>query len=317
MSVYRIALAQMRAAPDPAVNLRGAIAAVEEAAARSARVVCLPELFRTRYFCQREEAARFELAETIPGETTEALGAVARRRGITVIAPIFERRAPGLYHNTAAVIGPEGALLGLYRKMHVPDDPGFCEKFYFAPGDLGFPVFAGPSGPLAVLICWDQWYPEAARLAALQGATVIFYPTAIGRLREETEAEGQAQREAWRTVQRGHAIANGLYVAAVNRVGFEPAEALPHGPPRADKEIRRPGAASEPAHGIEFWGGSFLCDPFGRLIAEAPEKEEALVVAEIDPGRVEAVRRQWPFLRDRRTEAYAGLQRRFLDERPA
>jgi N-carbamoylputrescine amidase len=292
---FKVALIQMACVPDPAENLRRAISCVEEAAGAGAVVVCLPELFRSQYFCQREDAASFDLAEPVPGPATEALGEVARKAGAVVIAPIFERRAAGLYHNSAVVIDSTGQVAGLYRKMHIPDDPAYYEKFYFTPGDLGFVAFETSVGRLGVLICWDQWYPEAARLVALQGASIIFYPTAIGWHPDEKQQFGAAQRDAWRTVQRGHAIANGLYVAAVNRVGLE----------------KVAGAAGQ---GIEFWGSSFLSDPFGAVVAEAPTDREAIVVGEIDLERIEEVRRNWPFLRDRRIDAYAGLDRRFLGD---
>jgi N-carbamoylputrescine amidase len=290
---FTVGLVQMAMSADPAENLERGAARVAEAARRGASVVCLPELFRARYFCQREDARLFDLAEPVPGPTTERLAPAARAAGVTVIAPVFERRAPGLYHNSAAVIGADGSLLGLYRKMHIPDDPAFYEKFYFAPGDLGFRAFDTPAGRIGTLICWDQWYPEGARLTALQGAVVLFYPTAIGWHPHEKEEFGAVQRDAWRTVQRGHAIANGVYVAVVNRVGHE---VPPEGGP-----------------GLEFWGSSFVCDPFGRVVAEAGEQQEEIVIAEVDLGRVEDVRRNWPFLRDRRIDAYAGLDRRFLD----
>jgi len=285
----------MPCVPDPEENLRRAISHVEEAAGAGAAMICLPELFRSPYFCQREDTASFDLAEPVPGPTTEALGEVARRAGVVVVAPLFERRAAGLYHNSAVVLDSTGKIAGLYRKMHIPDDPAYYEKFYFTPGDLGFPAFDTNVGRLGVLICWDQWYPEAARLVALQGASVIFYPTAIGWHPGEKEQFGAAQRDAWRTIQRAHAIANGLYVAAVNRVGLE----------------KLAGAAGR---GIEFWGSSFLCDPFGMVVAEAPTDQEAIVTSEVNIERIEEVRRNWPFLRDRRIDAYAGLDRRFLDK---
>jgi N-carbamoylputrescine amidase len=291
---FKVALIQMACAPDPEANLRRAILRVEEAANAGATVICLPELFRSPYFCQREDAAAFDLAEPVPGPTTEALGEAARKAGVVVIAPIFERRAAGLYHNSAAVIDSTGQVAGLYRKMHIPDDPAYYEKFYFAPGDLGFPAFDTSVGRLGVLICWDQWYPEAARLVALQGASIIFYPTAIGWHPDEKPQFGAAQRDAWRTVQRAHAIANGLYIAAVNRVGLEK-------------------MAGAPGQGIEFWGSSFLADPFGAVVGEAPADQEALMVREVDLEHLEEVRRNWPFLRDRRIDAYAGLDRRLLD----
>jgi N-carbamoylputrescine amidase len=292
---FKVALIQMPCVPDPEENLRRAISHVEEAAGAGAAMICLPELFRSPYFCQREDTASFDLAEPVPGPTTEALGEVARRAGVVVVAPLFERRAAGLYHNSAVVLDSTGKIAGLYRKMHIPDDPAYYEKFYFTPGDLGFPAFDTNVGRLGVLICWDQWYPEAARLVALQGASVIFYPTAIGWHPGEKEQFGAAQRDAWRTIQRAHAIANGLYVAAVNRVGLE----------------KLAGAAGR---GIEFWGSSFLCDPFGMVVAEAPTDQEAIVTSEVNIERIEEVRRNWPFLRDRRIDAYAGLDRRFLDK---
>jgi N-carbamoylputrescine amidase len=286
---FRVALVQMAMSADPAANLEKAAARVEEAARKGAQVVCLPELFRSHYFCQREDAALFDLAETVPGPSTERLAAVARKAGVAVVAPIFEKRAPGLYHNSAAIL--EGDAVGLYRKMHIPDDPAFYEKYYFAPGDLGFRAFDTKAGRIGTLICWDQWYPEAARLTALQGASVIFYPTAIGWHPHEKAQHGITQRDAWRTIQRGHAIANGVYVAAVNRVGHE-------GNP-----------------GLEFWGTSFLCDPFGVVVAEASTDKEEILVGEIDLARIEEVRRNWPFLRDRRIDAYGGIEQRFLDDR--
>lgn len=282
----------MACGPSPEENLQRALAWVNQAAEAGARVVCLPELFRSRYFCQQEDASLFDLAEAVPGASTEALSRVAEARRIVLVVPVFERRAPGLYHNSTAVIDTDGRLVGLYRKMHIPDDPAYYEKFYFAPGDLGFPAFDTEVGRIGTLICWDQWYPEAARLVTLQGANIIFYPTAIGWHPHEKEAFGVEQRDAWRTVQRGHAIANGVFVAAVNRVGFEPAQ-----------DGRR---------GIEFFGSSFVCDPFGLIVAESPADREEILLAEIDLQRVEEVRRNWPFLRDRRVDAYSGLDRRFL-----
>ncbi len=291
-----IALAQMACAATPEKNLARAIGFVREAARRGAGLVCLPELFRSPYFCQREDPAQFDLAEPIPGPTTEAMGRAARDAGAVVIAPVFEWRAPGLYHNSVAVLDASGELAGVYRKMHIPDDPAYYEKFYFTPGDLGFHAFATRAGRIATLICWDQWYPESARLVALEGASVLFYPTAIGWHPEEKAACGATQLDAWRTVQRAHAIANGIYVAAVNRVGHE----IPAGS----------GA------GIEFWGSSFVADPQGVVLAEASASEEQLLFAEVDPARIEDVRRNWPFLRDRRIDAYAGLTERFLDKQP-
>jgi N-carbamoylputrescine amidase len=290
---FRIALVQMSCSPDPDANLAKAVAKVAEAGRAGAEVVCLPELFRSQYFCQKEDVATFDLAETIPGPSTDALGAAAASAGVAVIAPVFERRAPGLYHNSAAVIDADGSIVGLYRKMHIPDDPAYYEKFYFTPGDTGFAAFDTRAGRIATMICWDQWYPEGARLAALQGAAVLFYPTAIGWHPHEKTEHGATQRDAWMTVQRGHAIANGLYVAAVNRVGHEhPAGGGP---------------------GLEFWGSSFVADPQGVLVAVGSTDKEQILVAEIDAARIEDVRRNWPFLRDRRIDAYGGMTRRFLD----
>jgi len=287
----------MRVGEDPAENLARAIGLIDEAASRGADLVCLPELFRNPYFCQREDAALFDLAEPVPGPTTIALAEAARRHGVVVVASLFERRAPGIAHNTAAIIDADGTLAGVYRKMHIPDDPGYYEKYYFTPGDLGFRPVDTRIGRIGVLVCWDQWFPEAARLMTLAGAEVILYPTAIGWHPAEKEAEGAAQRDAWRTVQRGHAIANGVYVAAVNRVGLE----------RPD-----PSAA-----GLEFWGTSFCCDPQGVLLAEAGTQDEEILVVQINRARLEEVRRNWPFLRDRRIDAYGGLTQRFLDSYPS
>jgi len=351
---FRVALAQMALCPDPQENLEKAIARVEQAAQAGAEVICLPELFRSLYFCQREDPAAFDLAEPVPGPSTQALGEVARKLRIVVVAPVFERRAPGLYHNTAAVID-SGELVGLYRKMHIPDDPAYYEKFYFTPGDLGFQAFPTRVGRIGTLICWDQWYPEGARLTVLQGAAILFYPTAIGWHPDEKEACGAAQRDAWRTVQRGHAIANGVYVAAVNRVGHEkPVNPSSHRPlsestpiPQGGKGLpstglrnaeesrsvragrasktgaagpvpspssRSRGIGMNAAEGIEFWGSSFLCDPYGVVLAEASTDREEILYGEVDPHRIEEVRRNWPFLRDRRVDAYSGLDQRFLNE---
>jgi N-carbamoylputrescine amidase len=286
----KIALVQMSMADDKASNLKKAAERVREAAARGAELVCLPELFATPYFCQSEDASNFDLAEPLAGPTTEAIARAAREAKVPVVVPLFERRAPGVYHNSVVMIGSRGEALGTYRKMHIPDDPLFYEKYYFTPGDIGFRSFE--AGPLAVgtLICWDQWYPEAARLTALAGAEVLVYPTAIGWHPSEKAEYGAAQLSAWQTMQRAHAIANGVFVAAVNRVGHE-------GP--------RDG-------GLEFWGHSFIADPFGIVLAEAGEGEEILL-ADCDLSRIEWVRRNWPFLRDRRIDAYAGITSRFLD----
>jgi N-carbamoylputrescine amidase len=288
---FRVGLVQMACGLDPAENLAKAEWRIREGAGRGAQIICLQELFRSEYFCRQENADLFALAEPVPGPTTDSLSRLARELEVVLVAPLFERRAAGVYHNTAAVIDADGALLGLYRKMHIPDDPLYYEKFYFAPGDLGVPRFDTRFGRIAVQICWDQWYPEGARMAALSGASIIFYPTAIGWHPSEKEQHGSAQLDAWRTVQRGHAIANGVYVAAVNRVGLE-------GPPDA---------------GLEFWGNSFVADPFGRLLAEAPPDAEETLIVECDPARIEEVRRQWPFLRDRRIDAYAPVLNRWLD----
>jgi N-carbamoylputrescine amidase len=290
---FRVGLVQMAMSADAAGNLDKAVAKLAEAARAGAEVVCLPELFRSPYFCQREDAAFFDLAESIPGPSTEALGRAAKAAGVSVVVPVFERRALGLYHNSAAVIDADGELLGVYRKMHIPDDPSFYEKFYFTPGDLGFRAFDTRAGRIGTLICWDQWYPEGARLTALQGAAVLFYPTAIGWHPYEKAQHGASQRSAWQTIQRSHAIANGVYVAAVNRVGHE--KAAPDSP------------------GLEFWGSSFVCDPFGVVLAEASVDAEEILVAEVDLDRIEEIRRGWPFLRDRRIDAYGGIEHRFLD----
>jgi len=293
--IRRVGLVQMRCEVDPERNLSRAQDAIADAAREGADVVCLPELFRRPYLCQSEDPSRFDWAEPIPGPSTEALSKQATDLGVSIIASLFERRAAGLYHNTAVVLDAAGELVGRYRKMHIPDDPLYYEKFYFTPGDLGFMSHETEAGRLGVLICWDQWFPEAARATALAGAEFLFYPTAIGWQFDEGAEIDQAQVEAWQTIQRSHAIANGLFVIAVNRVGHETLE----------------GAEGD---GIRFWGHSFVVDPFGRIIAEAPADEEATLVVECDLGKIEDVRRNWPFLRDRRIDAYDGLTRRFLDE---
>src|ERR1700733_8232944 len=295
---YRVGLVQMSCGPDPDANLDKAADRVREAAREGAEVICLPELFRAQYFCQREDIALFDLAEPIPGPSTERLGAVAREERVVVIASLFERRAAGLYHNTAVTIEADGSIAGMYRKMHIPDDPLYYEKFYFTPGDLGFRAQDTSVGRVGTLVCWDQWYPEGARITALQGANVLFYPTAIGWHPAEKEEYGAAQYEAWQTIQRSHAIANGVYVAAPNRVGHEQGDVLGN-------------RASGP--GLEFWGGSFLADPFGRIIAKASHDEEEILLGEINVAVLEDTRRNWPFLRDRRIDAYAPITQRFLD----
>lgn len=290
---FRLGLVQTACSLDPQENLDKAAAKVREAAAAGAQIICLQELFRSQYFCRDESAELFDLAEPIPGPSTEVMGKLAKELGVVIVASLFERRAAGLYHNTAAILNADGALQGIYRKMHIPDDPLFFEKFYFAPGDLGFQNFDTPFGRIGVLVCWDQWYPEGARLTALQGADVLFYPTAIGWHPAEKAEFGAAQLDAWRTIQRGHAIANGVYVAAVNRVGYE----------------------GTPERGLEFWGNSFVADPFGVLVAEASNDKEEVLVVECDRRRIEEVRRNWPFLRDRRIDFYGGIQERWLGKR--
>ncbi len=265
---------------------------IRAAAAAGAHIICLPELYASQYFCQAEDHANFGLAEEIPGPGSEALGRLAAELQVVIVASLFERRAAGLYHNTAIVLDADGALLGRYRKMHIPDDPLYYEKFYFTPGDLGFRSWATQRGKLGVCVCWDQWFPEAARLTALSGAQLLFYPTAIGWHPGEKEQFGQAQHSSWETIQRGHAIANGCYVAAVNRVGHE---------------------APAGGAGIEFWGQSFVCDPAGQIIAKAGVTEEENLLVEIDFARVEEQRTHWPFLRDRRIDAYRDVTRRLID----
>jgi N-carbamoylputrescine amidase len=287
-----IGLVQMRCTADPDANLARAIAGVRTAAAQGAQIICLQELFRSLYFCQTEEHVNFELAEPIPGPSTATLGALAGELGVVIIASLFERRAPGLYHNTTAVLDADGAYLGKYRKMHIPDDPLFYEKFYFTPGDLGFKVFKTRFATIGVLICWDQWYPEAARLTALRGAEVLFYPTAIGWQAAEKELYGTAQHNSWETIQRSHAVANGCYVVSVNRTGHE----------------------GQADGGIEFWGQSFVADPQGMIIEKASVEQEQVLVVPIDLDRSETQRTHWPFLRDRRIDAYGELTKRYIDE---
>jgi N-carbamoylputrescine amidase len=295
---YNVGLVQMRMGAEPEANFSSAVGHIREAARLGANIVCLPELFRTQYFCQREDLRLFDLAEPIPGPSTARLADVARELRVAIIASLFERRAPGLYHNTAVTLNADGVIAGVYRKMHIPDDPLYHEKYYFAPGDLGFQAVDTAFGRVGSLVCWDQWYPEAARLTALQGAEVLFYPTAIGWHPAEKAEFGAAQYDAWQTIQRAHAIANGVYVAAVNRVGLE----------YGDVEGNR-----VEGKGIEFWGGSFLADPFGRVIAKASHDSEEILIGVIDPGLIEETRRNWPFLRDRRIDAYAPIANRFTD----
>lgn len=293
--LVRVGLVQQRVGPDAAANLEHAIEGIRDAAKKGATLVCLQELFNWYYFCQREDHEFFKLAEAIPGPSTERLCAVAKELGVVIIASLFEKRAQGLYHNTAAIIDADGKYLGKYRKMHIPDDPQFYEKFYFAPGDLGFRVWDTAVGRIGVLICWDQWYPEAARLTAMQGAEILIYPTAIGWLPPEKVEYGERQQAAWETMQKSHAVANGVYVVAINRSGHEVL----------------PGSAADHP-GIEFWGGSFVADPNGRVLAKAGPGEEVLVT-DCDLSAVDVVRTHWPFLRDRRIDAYGGLTQRYLD----
>ncbi len=358
---FVLGLLQMRSGKDAEENLAQASAKIREAARRGAQIVCTHELFRGEYFCRREDAALFDLAEAVPGPATEALGKVARENKVVIVASLFERRAAGIYHNTCAVLDADGTFLGKYRKMHIPDDPLYYEKFYFTPGDLGFPNFDTRYGRIGVQICWDQWYPEGSRAVALGGAQVIFYPTSIGWHPAEKKEFGAAQLDAWRTIQRGHAIANGVYVAVVNRVGFEgPGDARMAGNAKAaksksdsstnvpgfgaEKQIPRTAsrargergkeknardsarddsplavsASSKNSHpgdtGIEFWGNSFVADPFGQVVAEASNDKEEILVVECDPAKSEDTRRNWPFLRDRRVDAYQPILNRWLEK---
>lgn len=287
-----LALIQAKADSDPATNLQATLAKVEQSAADGANIVCTQELFATEYFCQSEDHDNFHLAESIPGATTEAFQRLAKRCGIVIVVSLFEKRSAGVYHNSAAVIDADGSLLGIYRKMHIPDDPLYHEKFYFTPGDLGFRAWDTRFGKIGVLICWDQWYPEAARLTAMQGAELLFYPTAIGWHPSEKEKYGEQQRDAWQTIQRSHAVANGCFVASVNRVGHE----TPVG-----------------GDGIEFWGGSFVAGTSGEILSQAG-LDESVLLLEVDLGKVDVARTHWPFLRDRRIDAYGGITKRLLDE---
>ncbi len=288
-----IGLIQMACSASTGENLERAVAKVEEAVKGGAQIICLPELFRSQYFCQQEDVTLFDLAEPIPGPSIKALSRVAKTCRVTILVSIFERRTAGVYHNSLVVLDERGEIVGLYRKMHIPDDPAYFEKFYFTPGDLGFQAIKTAHATVGPLVCWDQWYPEAARMTALQGAEVLCYPTAIGWHPQEKHPEGQAQRDAWMTIQRSHAIANGVFVVAVNRVGCE---------------------APAGGDGLEFWGSSFVCDPFGVVLAQASVDQEETLVVDIDLKRIEEVRRNWPFLRDRRIDAYEGITKRFLDE---
>ncbi|HEY7165462.1 MAG TPA: carbon-nitrogen hydrolase [Candidatus Binatia bacterium] len=281
-----LGLIQMTSSADPDENIAKALGRIRQAAAKGAKIVCLGELFRSRYFCQTEDARNFKLAEPVPGPTTEALQDTARQLEVVIVASVFEKRSAGIYHNTGVVIDADGSLAGQYRKMHIPDDPLYYEKFYFTPGDLGFPSFQTRYARIAVLVCWDQWFPEGARLASLSGAQILFYPTAIGWIPKEPRIIAEQQRSAWELIQRSHAVANGVFVAVTNRVGREGK--------------------------INFWGNSFVAGPFGEIVARANSDKEQTLIASCDLRRIEDTRQSWPFLRDRRIDAYASLSERFL-----
>ena len=289
MSKVKVGLVQMSCSGDAKANMDKAIAGIKDAAAKGANIVCLQELFTSLYFCDVEDYENFKLAEPIPGPSTDTLSAVAKEAGVVVIASLFEKRAQGLYHNTTAVLDADGTYLGKYRKMHIPDDPAYFEKFYFTPGDLGYKVFETKYGKIGVLICWDQWYPEAARLTALMGAEILFYPTAIGWATSQDEATNNEQYNAWQTIQRSHAVANGVHVVSVNRVGFEQNGAM------------------------KFWGGSFVSNPFGSLIVKATHDQEEVIVTELDLSKTDSYRTHWPFMRDRRIDSYGDIVKRFID----
>ena len=291
-ALVRLGLLQQACSADPRANLKKTLALAERAARQGAQIICTQELFRSQYFCQSEDHANFALAESIPGPTTGAFQKLAKKHGVVVIASVFEKRAAGLYHNTAAIIDADGALLGIYRKMHIPDDPLFYEKFYFAPGDLGFRAWQTRHAKIGVLICWDQWYPEGARLTALQGAQILFYPTAIGWHPKEKKKDGAEQHDAWETIQRAHAVANGCYVAVANRIGLE-----------------RPAGGD----GLEFWGQSFVAGTIGQILAKASVEREEVLVVPVDLGKLDVTRTHWPFLRDRRIDAYGGITQRLID----
>ncbi|MET0593022.1 MAG: carbon-nitrogen hydrolase [Polyangiaceae bacterium] len=288
---FRLGLVQMACSPNAAENVEKAAVKVREAAAKGAQIICLQELFRTPYFCQREDPSIFDLAEPIPGPTTDLFARIAKEAGVVIVTSLFERRAAGVYHNTAAIIDADGSVAGLYRKMHIPDDPLYYEKYYFTPGDLGFRAYDTRFGKVGTLVCWDQWYPEAARLTAMQGADLLVYPTAIGWHPSEKAKYGTSQHSAWETMQRAHAIANGIHVAAINRVGHE----------------------GDANGGLEFWGGSFVADPSGVLLAKGSHDKEEVLIVDCDKSQSESVRRNWPFFRDRRIDAYEGLTRRWLE----
>ena len=292
--VVNLGLLQSTASARPAANLKKTLALAERAAQQGAQIICTQELFCSQYFCQSEDYANFKLAEPIPGPSTAAFQKLARKYQVVVIASLFERRAAGVYHNTAAIIDADGSLLGTYRKMHIPDDPLFYEKFYFTPGDLGFRAWPTRYGKIGVLICWDQWYPEAARLTAMQGAQILFYPTAIGWHPSEKKQNGVKQHKAWELIQRSHAVANGCYVASVNRIGHEI-------------------IASVGGDGLEFWGQSFVAGTSGEILAKAGVNQEEILIVPVDLAQVDQTRTHWPFLRDRRIDAYDGLTKRLID----
>jgi N-carbamoylputrescine amidase len=294
-SKFTVGLVQMKCTTNRDDNLSRAIQKIRDASGRGAQIICLHELFHGEYFCRTEDPDLFNLAEPVPGPTTEKLAAVAKERKVALVVSLFERRAPGVYHNSVAILDADGSFLGKYRKMHIPDDPLYYEKFYFTPGDLGFPNFDTKYARIGVQICWDQWYPEGSRLTALSGAQVIFYPTSIGWHPHEKAQYGSAQLDAWKTAQRAHAISNGVYVAVVNRVGFE-------------------GQPDKGDPGLEFWGNSFVADPFGQIVSEAGNDQEEILVVECDSARSEDTRRNWPFLRDRRVDAYQPILQRWLDD---
>jgi len=290
MSKVRIGLVQMSCTEDKDENLQKAIGKIKEAMTKGAQIVCLQELFTSTYFCDQENYDNFKLAEPVPGPSTEALCKVAKENKIVIIASLFEKRTPGIYHNTTAVIDADGSYLGKYRKMHIPDDPAYYEKFYFTPGDLGYKVFKTKFANVGVLICWDQWYPEAARITSLMGADILFYPTAIGWATSQDEETNTEQYNAWQTIQRSHAVANGIHVVSVNRVGLEQGGAM------------------------KFWGGSFISNPFGTVLMEASHDKEQVIVHEIDISKTDSYRTHWPFLRDRRIDSYQPITERFIDE---
>ncbi len=289
MSKVKVGLVQMSCSGNAASNMDKAIAGIKEAAGQGAKIVCLQELFTSLYFCDVEDYENFKLAEPIPGPSTDTLSAVAKELGVVIIASLFEKRAQGLYHNTTAVLDADGSYLGKYRKMHIPDDPAYFEKFYFTPGDLGYKVFKTKFATIGVLICWDQWYPEAARLTALMGAEILFYPTAIGWATSQDQLTNDEQYNAWQTIQRSHAVANGVHVVSVNRVGFEQDGAM------------------------KFWGGSFVANPFGSLIVKASHDDEEVIVSELDLSKTDSYRTHWSFLRDRRIDSYGEIVKRFID----